>query len=43
MEKRIRFELHQSCMNRGSGERVFGVVGWGLEQRLEEWGGVMSV
>ena len=54
MDERIGVELYQSCRNRGSVGRVsvfwLQWCGWcrwgvarGLEQGMEEWGGVMSM
>ena len=52
VDDRIVFGLNQSCGNRGTVGRVSVFElrwcgwcrwGWGLEQGLERWGGVMSV
>ena len=54
LDERIGFGIYESCGNRESVERVsvYGLrwCGWrswgagrGLDQGLEEWGGVMSV
>ena len=49
VDERIGFGLYQSCGNRGTVGRVFGLwwcrlgVGRGLNQGLEGWAGVMCV